>query len=382
MKITRRPGLLALLAILATLPLVAGCQNETGASPDRDDAARPAVTKPESPHTTATHRFTEVAPDVWFAVGTGSIFVQSNALVIVNENDVVVVDSHVTPAAARALLDSIETITEKPVRYLINSHYHFDHAHGNQAFPEGVAIVGHRYTRQKLLGAVLDEPTYKTFTGGIPGAVEAMKAQLDGLEGSERSELEDMIRVQEAHLEALSETRPTPPDVTISEHLTIHRGHRNIELHFLGRGHTGGDIVVYLPQDEMVFTGDLLLPFPSYMGTGWVNEWPETLDRVLALDAETFLPGHGEPFSDRAPVEAFQALLRELWSQAENLHGQGLSAKEAAEQIDLEEQFSAWKVNPLGSLPPEQVLQIMTVQVARIYELLENDGEDPHDPVG
>ncbi len=80
--------------------------------------------------------------------GTGSVFTMSNVMVLVGEFDTLVVDSHVTPAAARALLDSIPVITDKPVRYLVNSHYHFDHAHGAQAFPEGIEIIGHEFTRK------------------------------------------------------------------------------------------------------------------------------------------------------------------------------------------------------------------------------------------
>ncbi|MBT8146171.1 MAG: MBL fold metallo-hydrolase, partial [Gammaproteobacteria bacterium] len=93
-----------------------------------------------------THRFTELADGVWHGVGTGRVYVMSNIMVLVGEFDTLVVDSHVTPAAARSLLDSLSVITDKPVRYLVNSHYHFDHAHGNQAFPREVEIIGHRFT--------------------------------------------------------------------------------------------------------------------------------------------------------------------------------------------------------------------------------------------
>ncbi|MBL4821658.1 MAG: MBL fold metallo-hydrolase, partial [Gammaproteobacteria bacterium] len=90
-----------------------------------------------------SHRFTELADGVWHAVGTGSIHVMSNVMVLVGEFDTLVVDSHVTPSAARSLIDSLPVITDKPVRYLVNSHYHFDHAHGNQVFPRDVEIIGH-----------------------------------------------------------------------------------------------------------------------------------------------------------------------------------------------------------------------------------------------
>ena len=80
-----------------------------------------------------THRFVEVAKGVWHVSGNGKVHTMSNAMVLVGEFDTLIVDSHVTPSAARTLLDSISSITDKPVRYLVNSHYHFDHAHGNQS---------------------------------------------------------------------------------------------------------------------------------------------------------------------------------------------------------------------------------------------------------
>ena len=84
---------------------------------------------------TPTHRFVEAQDGVWLGTGSGSVYTMSNVMVLVGQNDTLVVDSHVTPKAARALLDALPALTDKPVRYLVNSHYYFDHAHGNQAFP-------------------------------------------------------------------------------------------------------------------------------------------------------------------------------------------------------------------------------------------------------
>ena len=128
----------------------------------------------------ASHRFTEYADGVWHAVGTGSVHVMSNAMVLVGEFDTLVVDSHVTPAAARSLIDALAVLTDKPVRYLVNSHYHFDHAHGNQAFPQEVEIIGHSFTRRKLngeLGNVLEETTFRSFSDGVPATVANLERQ-------------------------------------------------------------------------------------------------------------------------------------------------------------------------------------------------------------
>jgi len=91
--------------------------------------------EPPSVIETSSHIFTEMADGVYQVTGTGEVYVMSNALMLVGANDVLLVDSHVTPNAANELLRSVQEVTDKPVRYLVNSHYHFDHAHGNQVFP-------------------------------------------------------------------------------------------------------------------------------------------------------------------------------------------------------------------------------------------------------
>ena len=139
-----------------------------------------------------THVFDEVAQGVYFASGTGKVNVASNAMVVVNDADVVVVDSHITPDAARALIQSVKAVSDKPIRYLINSHFHYDHAHGNQVFPEGVEIIGHEYTRERLLGDVLNESTYKVM--GSPAAqqprIDALESQIASTQGKEREALQ------------------------------------------------------------------------------------------------------------------------------------------------------------------------------------------------
>ena len=312
---------------------------------------------------TVTHVFDEVAPGVYFVTGTGKIFVQSNCMVVVNEHDVLVVDSHVTPAAARALIASIEQLTDKPISYLVNSHYHFDHAHGNQVF-EGVVIAGHEYTRMKLAGDVLSERTFASFSGALPGRVAAMQEELEAMaDGPDKEAFAEQVRVQEAHVEAMKEVVPTPPTLTLNDKMTLHSGSRTIELHHVGRGHTGGDVVVFLPAERVVFTGDLLYSRPSYMGDGYVEEWPNTLDRLRELDFDLVLPGHGPSFDDLSIIDKFQALLESFWSQTQDLQADGVSAEDAAEQIDLAEEFAAYGIEG-------QPVDLRAV--VRMYELIAN----------
>ena len=125
-----------------------------------------------------SHVFEEVADGVYFATGTGAVNLVSNAMVVVNDEDVLVVDSHITPDAAEGLIASVAAITDKPIRYLVNSHYHFDHAHGNQAFPEGIEIIGHTFTRTALLADPLAGWTYRNL--GAPAAQQGLVDHLHG----------------------------------------------------------------------------------------------------------------------------------------------------------------------------------------------------------
>jgi glyoxylase-like metal-dependent hydrolase (beta-lactamase superfamily II) len=117
--------------------------------------------------------------------------------------------------------------------------------------------------------------------------------------------------------------------------MTLFRGGREIQLLFFGRGHTGGDVVVYLPQEKVIATGDLLTAGVSYMGDGYLDEWADTLEELKRLDFEVVLPGHGEAFRDRQKVDYFQEYLRDLSKKIAKMHADGVSAAEAAKRIDM-----------------------------------------------
>jgi glyoxylase-like metal-dependent hydrolase (beta-lactamase superfamily II) len=314
----------------------------------------------------SAHRFQRIADGVYAAIGSGGINVGSNSVVIVNDDDVVLVDSHVTPAAARALLDDIKTLTPKPVRYVIDTHYHWDHAHGNQVFGPDVQVIGHEFVRQMLRTDVLQQRTYRSFTDPLPAQLETLRQQVAAAADEERRKpLQQRLANQEAYVAALKEIRPTPPNVTYQSRMTLVRGGREIQLHFFGRGHTGGDTVVYLPAERVVATGDLVVGTFQfmYMGDGFVNEWADTVEKVLQLDFETVIPGHGEPFTDKNRLRQYQAYWRDLWAQAVVLRKQDVAVEEAAKRIDM----SSHK----GSFPQIQGPGIDIRAMRRMYEVMD-----------
>src|SRR2546429_2669435 len=150
-------------------------------------------------HQGKAYRFNKVADGVYHAVGTGALAVVGNSSVIVNDDDVIVVDDHVSPAAAWVLLDELKDITTKPVRTVINTHFHFDHAHGNQIFDKDVAIIGHEFTREMLAGGKsIQMPLYKNYVTGIPRQIEDLKKRIAAeSDAARKANLQTQLQVAE-----------------------------------------------------------------------------------------------------------------------------------------------------------------------------------------
>ncbi|MFQ5348904.1 MAG: MBL fold metallo-hydrolase [Thermoanaerobaculia bacterium] len=280
--------------------------------------------------------FTEVRDGVWHAVGGGSVAAGSNGAVVVNERDVMVVDSHMTPSAARAMLADLAGITDKPVRYLVNTHFHFDHTHGNEVFGPDVEIVAHEFTYRKVAsGDTKRGRGYDGFVGSTPQNVERMKARLDSLSDEERAPMEQRMAFAMKIYEESEAVEPRAPTLALRKAVTLFRGGREIRLLHVGRGHTGGDVIVYLPAEKALISGDLLTAGLPYMGDAFVPEWVGALDDVAALDVEVILPGHGPAYTAVERVEHLQLYLIDLWQQAVRLYAAGNSAEQAAASIDL-----------------------------------------------
>jgi len=321
------------------------------------------------PPGSAAYKFQPIAPGIYSAIGTGTLNVGSNSAVIVNRDDVVIVDSHISPESARVMLRELKSISDKPVRFLVNTHFHYDHTNGNQIFGPSVDVIGHEYTRARMSG-----PNYMR-TGLLGDLLTGLPKQLEDLttraaaeqDPTAKSRLDQQLRVQTAFSEHLKELKPTPPNVTIDDRMTIVRGDREMRLLYLGRGHTGGDLVVYLPKERVLCSGDLLVNGIANLADGYVDEWPATLEKLKALDFDDVIPGHGEPFKGKERIGYFQEYLKDLWTQASKLHDEHVVAAEAAKRIDLTAHkahyatISGPGVNPLA--------------VARIYAVIEHRAE-------
>jgi glyoxylase-like metal-dependent hydrolase (beta-lactamase superfamily II) len=261
------------------------------------------------------------------------------------------------------LLEEIKTITDKPVTTVINTHFHFDHAHGNQIFAPQVQIIGHEFTRRALLDDPLSKPLYQGFYNfkTLEGQIENLRKRVASEQNPEaRTKLQAQLTAAENNYASQKEVRPTPPNVTLTTAMTLFRGDREIQIRYLGRGHTAGDVVVYLPKERAVITGDLLTSSTSNLSDSYPAEWAATLDELKKLDFDVVIPGHGEAFTDRAKIDYFAAYLRDVWSTVSELKKQGVPAQEAAKRADLSKHKERF---------PNPAVPVLGVQ--RIYALID-----------
>jgi glyoxylase-like metal-dependent hydrolase (beta-lactamase superfamily II) len=283
------------------------------------------------------YKFEKIADGVYYATVTRP-GLGSNNVVVVNDTDVLVVDSGTSPAAARAFVEDIKKLTDKPVRYVVNTHWHYDHTAGNQIFGPEVQIIATDYLHHML--ATVDvlhrEPFLTSQVAGLSARADTVTKQIAAEENAQQKavlqkDLADIQRLQQQN----GEIKVTPPNVHYSTKMVLNRGGREIDLLFLGRGHTGGDTVVYLPKERIVATGDLMESRLAYMGDAYFSEWITTLEALKNLDFAVDLPGHGVPFTNKSLITAYQNYLGDLTDQVTKLKAEGVSPEDAAKRVDL-----------------------------------------------
>jgi cyclase len=317
------------------------------------------------PIVSGAHRFQKVADGIYYATSSGTMNVGANSPIILTDSEAIVIDSEITPAAARALVSDLKAITDKPVKYVIDSHYHYDHAHGNQVFMANAQVIGHDNTYKRLLTNVMEQYTYLSSVQGIPNRVDTLRQRIaQEKDAQQKATLERQVASSLAYLEQVKEIKVTPPNLTFKNTMTLHLGGREIQLLYLGRGHTDTDVVVFLPRERIVASGDLMESQISYMGDSYPDEWPATLEKLRALDFDTVMPGHGVVFKGKSKIEAFEGYVREVSRQSIEFRKQGLTAEQAAAKIDVT-RFS-------GEFPSIRGAGIDPAGVRRVYKLADS----------
>ncbi len=290
----------------------------------------------------------DVADGVHVAMQTNPVAspVNGNSVVIIGETGVVVVDAGLTPAYAGDLIAQIRRLTDRPVRYVVTTHWHDDHVFGNQgfrdAFPD-VQFIAHDSTRMDFIEIAV--PSLGGAQENFDGFIAQIDAMLESGIGPDSAPLTDERRerlkgqkeMAQRLLPDVLNMEPVPPTVTFARHLTLHLGDRTVELHYLGRGNTRGDVVVYLPESKVLATGDLVVnPVPFSLGS-YLGDWIETLTALSRFDAELVITGHGPVQHDMEYVLAVRELLQAVMAQVRDAADRGLTLEETREAVDLSE---------------------------------------------
>ncbi len=230
----------------------------------------------------------------------------ANSLVIAGDSAVMIVDTQQSPGAAEALLRMLPSLTDRPVRWIVNTHWHADHVFGNQAwrdaFPDA-RIVGHR--------SLLDDVPERTrayrdeLLEALPREIEEREGWLANGEAAgrpltddDRSAVERGLALRRRYLAQLAELRVLPPDMVVDDSLTLDLGGLAVRMEHVGPSHTRGDMIVHVPDAGVTAVGDLLEWGTPWLDGACVPGWVDALVRVRRLvmgrgDGARLLPSHG-----------------------------------------------------------------------------------------
>jgi glyoxylase-like metal-dependent hydrolase (beta-lactamase superfamily II) len=270
----------------------------------------------------------------------GDVGLDGNAIAIVGRDGVLVFDSNGTPASAALVLADIRRLTPAPVRYVVNSHWHWDHWYGTevyqQAFP-GVRIVAHEKTRAMMMGPALafNKPGIET---QLPAYLQRLERKIAATEAADPASpdlpnLRSLIAADRFFVAQKTGVHLAFPNVTYTDRLDVYLGGRHVEVLHYDRAVTPGDTFLYLPDEKVLVTGDLLVNPVSFALSSFPTGWLRTLERMDALDVSIIVPGHGEPLRTKELLHAHIDVFRELLRRGREAKAKGLTPDQAKAAI-------------------------------------------------
>ena len=312
--------------------------------------ARPVsqpATAPDQPFVVGNVAVTPLGAGVYAAIRTEplGLAVNANSLFIVNDDHVVVVDAQFTRVATQENIAALRRITSKPVRYVINTHWHDDHVAGNRVYRDtfpAVRFIAHANTRADLVER--GRPNRAGQVQGAPPALDrfdrllgmGLGADSTAATEMERASISSAVRIMRQYVAENAGYREVLPDSVFDRGITLTGGGRTIEVRWFGRGNTRGDAVTFLPKERVVSTGDLIVsPIPFGFGS-YPTEWIAVLDSIKALNPGAIIPGHGPLMRDLSYVNQVQRMLSTARTQTAAVAAQGLSADSAMNVVRLD----------------------------------------------
>jgi cyclase len=277
-----------------------------------------------------------VMDGVYAAIAKPVYKINCNATVIVIDDGVLVVDTHSKPSAARALMDQIKATINKPVKYVVDTHFHWDHTQGNEAYPtawpQGVEIISHEATREGIEQKGI--PRVKNQILEVPKEIERLKADLARATApAQRTTIEGNIREAESYLAELKAMKFALPSVTFDKSLVLHGKTRTVQILYLGKGHTDGDAFVYLPREKFLATGDSLHGWTPYMNDSHPYDWIKTLRAAQQLDFDHSFGGHGDVMRGKAMFQMWEQYFTDLIAETTNAYTSGASMADTVRRV-------------------------------------------------
>jgi len=273
---------------------------------------------------------------------------QGNTLVVIGARSVLVVDSCLLPSSARQDIEQIRRWTAKPVTFLINTHWHFDHTLGNRTYAEafpGLQIVAHAATRRIIAdnnpGAMARYPArterFRT--------ILASGKNPDGtvITDADRKDYEEAIAGNAVVVKEFNTTTQTTPTIGFRDRLDIDLGGRAAEIRWLGPGNTAGDTVVFLPAEGILAAGDLVVHPVPYLFGGFPVDFVATLRSLVGLGARVIVPGHGVIQRDTSYVALLIELMEAVNREVEKEIDDGKTLEEAQATVGGAIDMNGWR---------------------------------------
>ncbi len=349
-------------------------------------AARAALARAQAPAAPAgLFELEKVADGVYAATARHATIIECNAAVFENARDLVIVDTHTLPSTAAALTAQLRRLTPKPVRYVVNTHFHGDHVLGNPAYRKlapGADFISSTATRRLI--EEVNPKFLQEMVESAPKQVEALERSRDKAKTpEERAEIERGIADLRAFREEMHGYAFELPNITFDQNLVLHDPAGELRLAFRGRGHTAGDIVVFSPATKVIASGDLLHGFLPYFGDGYPREWPRTLAAIGEFGFETIIGGHGAPQRTRERLPQMSAYIEELTSAVARGKERGRTAEQLQKEItpavmkSLGGGYGEYvagqlaRYNGAEGTPAEILAERLKEQVATVWRVLE-----------
>ena len=319
----------------------------------------------------------ENASDEWPHGNTG---------VIVGEDGVFVVDAAYLPSRARADIALIRSVTDKPVRYLAITHWHFDHTNGTVAYRDafpGLTVVSERETARWIdlnstYWARMSTAPTSTRRASLAELETRLAAGADSTGTAFTPRVKDslarVIRQRQGELQELAALTVVRPNLVFDRTLTLRLGTRRVELVNHGPANSPADVTIYLPEARVLFTGDILVqdPLPYPFGA-WPVPWIGVLRDLEALPVAALVPGHGPVMRDHSYTRKVRHLMEAVTTRADSMARRGMPLDQVQDSMSLEDVRRGYRPWNDG-VPADDWRQITRILIERAWKGVRGQG--------